>query len=84
MASITIRNLDEETKRRLRVRAQHNRRSMEEEARTILNKAVQPGGGVKAKGLGTAIHEMFKAVGGAELTPYPRERQRPPPDFSDW
>ena len=84
MASITIRNLDEETKRRLRLRAQRNSRSMEEEARTILNKAVHPGGGGKGKGLGTAIHEMFKAVGGSELTPYPRERQRPPPDFSDW
>lgn len=82
MASITIRNLDEETKRRLRMRAAENGRSMEEEARTILNKAVQPGS--KGKGLGTAIHEMFKAVGGSELTPYPRERQRPPPDFSDW
>ena len=84
MASITIRNLDEETKRRLRMRAQRNGRSMEEEARTILNKAVQPGGGSKGKGLGTAINEMFKAVGGSELTPYLRERQRPPPDFSDW
>ena len=82
MASITIRNLDEETKRRLRINAQRNGRSMEEEARTILNKAMRPGSG--GKGLGTAIHEMFKAVGGSELTPYPRDRQRPPPDFSDW
>ncbi len=82
MASITIRNLDDETKRRLQFRARRNRRSMEEEARTILNGAVNPGS--KGKGLGTAIQEMFKDVGGVELTPYPRERQRPPPDFSDW
>jgi hypothetical protein len=33
MASITIRNLDEDTKRRLRIRAAEHGRSMEEEAR---------------------------------------------------
>lgn len=36
MASITIRNLDDEVKRRLRVRAAEHGRSMEEEAREIL------------------------------------------------
>ena len=40
MASITIRNLDERTKARLRVRAAHGKRSMEEEARHILRKAL--------------------------------------------
>jgi len=82
MASITVRNLDEETKRRLHQRAQRSGHSMEEEVRAILRRAVRPSG--KRKGLGTAIHEMFKAVGGSELVPYPRDRQRPPPDFSDW
>ncbi|MGQ0484983.1 MAG: FitA-like ribbon-helix-helix domain-containing protein [Hyphomicrobiales bacterium] len=82
MATLTIRNLDEETKRRLRMRARRSGHSMEEEVRTILKQAVQPGSG--KKGLGTAIHEMFKAVGGGELKPFPRDRQRPPPDFSDW
>jgi uncharacterized protein (DUF433 family)/plasmid stability protein len=36
MASITIRNLDEEIKNRLRIRAAQNGRSMEEELRVIL------------------------------------------------
>ena len=36
MASITIRNLDDGIKRRLRVRAAEHGRSMEEEAREIL------------------------------------------------
>ena len=40
MASITIRNLDDEVKTRLRVRAAGNGRSMEEEARRILRDAV--------------------------------------------
>ena len=40
MASITIRNLDDNVKTRLRVRAADNGRSMEEEARLILRDAV--------------------------------------------
>ena len=36
MASITIRRLEESLKARLRVRAAHHGRSMEEEAREIL------------------------------------------------
>jgi len=36
MASITIRNLDDDVKHRLRVRAAEHGRSMEEEARDIL------------------------------------------------
>ncbi len=41
MASITIRNLPEETKQRLKQRATHHGRSMEEEARRILDAAVR-------------------------------------------
>ena len=40
MASITIRNLDDDVKTRLRVRAADNGRSMEEEARLILRDVV--------------------------------------------
>lgn len=40
MASITIRRLDESVKNRLRVRAAEHGRSMEEEARCILNDAL--------------------------------------------
>ena len=40
MASITIRNLNDDVKTRLRVRAADNGRSMEEEARLILRDAV--------------------------------------------
>ena len=40
MASITIRNLDDDIKQRLRVRAAGHGRSMEEEARDILRRAV--------------------------------------------
>jgi len=40
VASITIRNLDDDVKTRLRVRAADNGRSMQEEARLILSDAV--------------------------------------------
>ena len=40
MASITIRDIDERLKTRLRVRAAHHGRSMEEEARDILRSAL--------------------------------------------
>ena len=40
MASITIRNLDDDLKQRLRVRAAEHGRSMEEEAREILRRVV--------------------------------------------
>ena len=39
MATITIRNLDDEVKRKLRLRAARHDRSMEAEARAILAKA---------------------------------------------
>jgi plasmid stability protein len=41
MASITIRNLDDEVKRLLRIRAAEHGRSMEDEVRDILRNAVR-------------------------------------------
>ena len=66
MASITIRNLDDGVKTGLRKRAAGNGRSMEEEVRLILCGAVAREA-VPAEGLGTAIHELFKPLGGVEL-----------------
>jgi plasmid stability protein len=42
MATLTIRNIDDETKRLLRQRAARHERSMEEEVRQILRSAVHP------------------------------------------
>jgi len=78
MASITIRNLDEQTKGRLRVRAAHGGRSMEEEARHILRAALarepEPG-----PDLAAAIRARFEALGGVELELPPRTAMREPP-----
>ena len=80
MASITVRNLDDDVKTRLRMRAASHGRSMEEEARLILAEAVERET-VPAKGLGTIIHELFKPYGGVELELPPREPAREPPRF---
>jgi plasmid stability protein len=80
MASITIRNLDDEIKARLRVQAAQHGRSMEDEARHILRAAlagdVQP-----SHNLGASIRRRFASIGGIELDLPPREPMREPPDF---
>ncbi len=79
MASITIRNLDDDVKRRLRVRAAEHGRSMEEEARDILRQVVgQPGA---PRNLGQAIHARFAALGGVDLALPVRTPMRSTPDF---
>ena len=80
MASITIRNLDNDVRTRLRVRASGNGRSMEEEVRLILREAVG-WETVPERGLGTAIHELFKPFGGVELELPPREPMSEPLRF---
>ena len=81
MASITIRNLDERTKHRLRVRAAHHRRSMEEEARHILRHALGHDGASGAN-LAETIRRRFASLGGVELALPRREPIREPPKFA--
>src|SRR5690348_7954415 len=71
MASLTIRDLEVTTKERLRVRAALHKRSMEEEARSILRAAVAEDDAVK--NLAEAIHERFRVLGGVELSLPERE-----------
>jgi plasmid stability protein len=65
MATITIRNLDDDLKARLRLVAASHGRSMEEEARVIIREALTKQD--RKGGLGSRIHARFSAVGGAEL-----------------
>lgn len=80
MASITVRNIDDGLKRRLRIRAAENGRSMEQEAREILRTALVEDA-TPTGNLGTLIHERFKRLGGVELELPPREPMREPPTF---
>lgn len=80
MASITIRNLDDELKARLRVRAAHQERSMEDEVRHILRTALSPDMAAGASlNLGQAIHKRFQALGGVKLKLPRRAPIRKPP-----
>jgi plasmid stability protein len=80
MASLTIRNLEESLKSRLRVRAATNGRSMEDEVRVLL-RAVLSQEDHEAKGLGTAIRALFHPFGGFDEVPPAREPMRAPPNF---
>jgi antitoxin FitA len=80
MASITIRNLDDTLKQHLRVRAAQHGRSMEDEARDILRRALAEEKAVP-QDLGSAIRRRFAALGGVELPTAPREPMREPPSF---
>lgn len=80
MGSITIRNLDDSLKSRLRVQAAVHGRSMEDEARDILRSVLnrEPQG---PRNLGTAINDLFKPFGGFDMPEVPREPMREPPSF---
>jgi plasmid stability protein len=80
MASITIRNLEEATKRKLKVRAAVNGRSMEHEAREILKSALRekPEKPKTGADLAEAIRRRFAPFGGVELEPLPRTPIRDP------
>ena len=97
MASITVRKLDEGLKRRLRIRAAENGKSMEQEARDILKAALDeeaPSGKDLASASANtdaeapsgrefinAIRARFEPFGGVELELPPRDPIRPPPEF---
>lgn len=84
MAAMTIRNLDDDLKARLRVRAARHGRSMEEEARSILRAAlanrVEDDSGAS---LYAAIRARVEPFGGIDIELPPREPQRDPPDFGE-
>ncbi len=87
MSTMTIRNIDDDLKSRLRVRAAENGRSMEAEVRQILKTALDRDQAenrpVPEKGLGTWIHEHFAEIGGVELNIPKRTKLARYVDFSE-
>jgi plasmid stability protein len=88
MASITIRNLEEATKRKLKIRAAMHGCSMEQEAREILNGALREKSSRQKHKSGAdlvkRIREIFEPLGGVELEPFPREPMPDPDWLKDW
>ena len=82
MSTILIRQLDDATKERLRVRAAQHKRSMEAEAREILRATLtRP---ARSRGsLADRIHARFAGLGGVELPKIRREAMREPPTFDE-
>jgi antitoxin FitA len=81
VASLTIRDLDDNVKKKLRVQAAQHGRSMEDEARHILRAALSQ----KAQAplnMYDAIRRRVEPLGGVELEIPPRSRRmREPPRF---
>ena len=80
MATLTIRKLDDALKRKLRLRAAHQNRSMEEEVRHILRVALAQEA-PPAGNLADAIRKRIRAAGGVTLTLPKRGPKREPPEF---
>ena len=81
MATLTIRQLDDKTKTKLRVQAAHHGRSMEEEAREILRASLAS---APAQGnLAEAIHRRFARFGGIELNLPKRDAIRQPAELAE-
>ena len=80
-ASLNIRQLDPALKEQLRIRAAHNGRSMEAEARTILKEALTSSRPASGEALAAAIRRRFAPLGGVELELPPRAPGREPPRF---
>lgn len=84
MASITIRNLDDDLKARLRVQAARHGRSMEDEVRVILRRAVtlpSQGAGDSRALLARIRKRVDEMGGGIDLPIPPRDPMRDPPAF---
>jgi len=81
MSSITIHDLDDGLEQRLRDRAAEQNRSIEEEAREILHRAL-PAANSASENLADAIRRRVEAAGGGvDLELPPRVPMRDPPDF---
>lgn len=79
-AAVTVRGLAPALKARLRIRAAHNARSMEAEARAILEAALSAPE-EDATDLASFARGLFVPLGGVELELPSREPAREPPDL---
>ena len=82
MATLTIRNLDDAIRDKLRLRAAQRGHSMEAEARAILEKAIKqshprPGDVMRR------MHTRFAELSGVELELPERKAQREPIRFEE-
>lgn len=80
MSTITINNIETDLANQLVAQATRHGRSVEEEARTILRKALQPAI-APPPNLTESIHARFARLGGFDISLPVREPLREPPDL---
>ncbi len=80
MATLTIRNIDDETKEQLRVRAARKGHSMEEEVRMILRQAVH---GLTGPELLKVTETLFGKQHGVDLDIPQRQGRLRSPGFAE-
>jgi plasmid stability protein len=78
MATLTVRNLEDEVRDRLRVRAARSGRSMEDEVRVILRSAVMRG---DPETIWREARQRFSGENGIDLLLPDRGDDREPPVF---
>ncbi|MCX7693335.1 FitA-like ribbon-helix-helix domain-containing protein [Tepidimonas taiwanensis] len=81
MSALTVRNLDDAVKARLRVRAARHGVSMEEEVRRILREAVANEPGTAT--LGQRLKSRFEPAASADFAVPARRAPRTPPAWDD-
>lgn len=81
MASITIRKLDDTLKAKLRLRAARHGRSMEQEVREILKRALATHTS-RSVNIADAIRRPIHPLGGVELRLPERQSVRRPPKLT--
>ena len=78
MGMLTVRNLDDAVKAKLRIQAAEHGWAMEEEVRRILTRATLGTSGTEEP-MGNRIHARFKSLGGVDIPA--RSLPRTPPKF---
>lgn len=81
MTSLTIRNLDDATKQRLRIRAARHGVSMEEEVRRILKETLRPT--EAPSGLGKRLRDRFAGLAAEEFAVPGRHVPRSAPQWDE-
>lgn len=83
MSTLTVRNVKEDTKKALRLRAAHKGVSVEQEVRSILDRAVGEDDGEPREGesLYAVIRRLVEPYGGFEIELPKRGPAREPPVF---
>lgn len=82
MATLVIRNVEDELHVRLKTQAAAHNRSMEEEARLLLRQGLAVSPNETPQTFGQAMRAIFEPLGGFEFPALEREPPRQPPDFS--